>query len=267
MRHEVTRDRSVLERALRRHAGVHLYEIGDLDDDFFDHTTYHVALDRDDRVLATVAVYDGGGEPTLMALAGDATEASALTELVPRVVRAVGVPVYAHISPELQAVVEALGAVEPRGSHERHLWTDRRPAFAVDRTGCAPLGPADAAEVLALLDREYPGHFFHPRVLSCDAAWGFRDAGRLVAFAGVHVLSRRHRVAALGNVVTAASHRGRGLASRVCAALVVGLAEDADAIGLNVDGDNAAAKRVYERLGFAYLAPYRELVLTPRADG
>jgi predicted GNAT family acetyltransferase len=36
-------------------------------------------------------------------------------------------------------------------------------------------------------------------------------------------------------------------------------------VGLNVDSDNAAAKRVYARLGFTHLAPYRELVLTPRA--
>ena len=41
--------------------------------------------------------------------------------------------------------------------------------------------------------------------------YGIRVNGRLVAAAGTHVISRKARLAVVGNVLTHTDHRGRGL--------------------------------------------------------
>lgn len=48
---------------------------------------------------------------------------------------------------------------------------------------------------------------------------GAFEGEEVVAIAGVHVYSERHRVAALGNVATHPRRRGQGLATAVTAAL------------------------------------------------
>ena len=96
---------------------------------------------------------------------------------------------------------------------------------------------------------------------------GIREDGRLVCVAGVHVYSPVFGVAALGNVATLPSLRGRGLARGACAALCRLLLEDGiETIALNVRADNAAAIASYATLGFEPAAEYVEasLSLLPR---
>jgi ribosomal protein S18 acetylase RimI-like enzyme len=262
-RPERVEDRALLERALRRDAALHLYEIGDLDDAFFPLTRYFVARGADQDVEAVALRYDGGDPPTVVALAGDTAEYAALSRLVPELLRTEARPVYAHFTPSLRPSIEDVAAIDGRGHHAKLVWTDRSRINDIAIDHVIQLGASHADEVLALLDAEYPEHFFHPRVLEDGLACGVREAGRLIACAGVHVLSRRYRVAALGNVVTAAAHRGRGLAVATCAALLRDLAPIADVVGLNVDRDNRAALRCYDRLGFTFVAEYDEAVLHP----
>ncbi|NUO53968.1 MAG: GNAT family N-acetyltransferase [Polyangiaceae bacterium] len=264
---ERVEDRALLEGALRRNAALHLYEIGDLDDAFFPLTSYFVERDASRNVEAVALRYDGGDPPTLVALAGDDREHAALSRLVPDLLRAEARPVYAHFTPPLRSTIESVATIDGRGHHAKFVWTDRARAEEVGTDDVIQLGPSHADEMLALLDAHYPEHFFHPRVLDDGLAFGIREGGRLVACAGVHVLSRRYRVAALGNVVTSTTHRGRGLALATCAALLRALAPIADVVGLNVDRDNRAALRCYERLGFSFVAEYDEAVLHPTAAG
>lgn len=263
---ERVEDRALLEAVLRRNAPLHLYEIGDLDDAFFPLTSYFVARGAGRKVDAVALRYDGGDPPTLVALAGDTAEHEALTRLVPHLLGAEGRPLYAHFTPSLRPAIERVATIDGRGHHAKLVWTDRSRANDVPADDVIQLGRSHADEVLALLDADYPEHFFHPRVLDDGLAFGVREGGRLVACAGVHVLSRRYRVAALGNVVTATTHRGRGLALATCAALLRALAPITDVVGLNVDRDNRAALRCYERLGFGFVAEYDEAVLHPRID-
>jgi GNAT superfamily N-acetyltransferase len=258
---EELRDRVELEEVLRRHAALHLYELGDLDDPFFEHARFYVERDPAGVVGGVLLVYTGSDPPTLLALAADARERRALEALLPRVVSSLGGRLYVHVSPSLRPVVERLGTVEPRGHHRKLLWLDRAAIPPSLAEGCVALGPEHTAEVLDLLSRDYPENFFHPRVLETKMAFGVRAHGELVAFAGVHVFSARYRVAALGNVVTATSLRGQGLGMRACAALCLALDPAADFVGLNVDADNHAAKRLYEKLGFGLVDAYDELVL------
>ncbi len=264
VRPERVDDRAELERALRRNAALHLYELGDLDDAFFPLTSYFVARAPDREIDGVALRYDGGDPPTVVALAGDAAEHAALSALVPQLLSSEARPVYAHFTPSLRPAIERAATIDGRGHHAKLVWTDRSRIDDVATEHVEALGPSDADEVLALLDADHPEHFFHPRVLQDGLAFGIRDAGRLVACAGVHVLSRSYRVAALGNVVTSAAHRGRGLALATCAALLRALAPIADVVGLNVDRENRAALRCYERLGFTFVAEYDEAVLHPR---
>jgi ribosomal protein S18 acetylase RimI-like enzyme len=83
-----------------------------------------------------------------------------------------------------------------------------------------------------------------------------------VSVAGVHVYSPRFGVAALGNVATKPSARGRGLGTAVCGHLCHLLQADGiSTISLNVRADNRAAIGVYERLGFNRAAEYLEVSL------
>jgi ribosomal protein S18 acetylase RimI-like enzyme len=88
---------------------------------------------------------------------------------------------------------------------------------------------------------------------------GIRAGDDLVAAAGIHVVSQRERVAALGNVTTLPALRGQGLAQSTCACLIGSLRQHGiEHIGLNVSANNPAAIALYQRLGFQQVAEYDE---------
>jgi predicted GNAT family acetyltransferase len=129
---------------------------------------------------------------------------------------------------------------------------------AFDGPEAAALGLADLNEALAFYEQSYPGNWFDARMLETGRYYGLWDAGRLVSVAGVHVYSRRYRVAALGNIATDPAHRRKGYGTLVTAQLCRTLLGETDHIGLNVKADNEAAMRCYQRLGFEIVAPYGE---------
>jgi ribosomal protein S18 acetylase RimI-like enzyme len=104
-----------------------------------------------------------------------------------------------------------------------------------------------------------PDSIFTPSMLEHGIYYGAYVAGELIAVAGTHTISRRHRIATIGKVFTHPAHRGRGLApattGAVARALVQGGARE---VALNVAEDNPAAISVYRRLGFAVHVPYWE---------
>jgi predicted GNAT family acetyltransferase len=125
-----------------------------------------------------------------------------------------------------------------------------------------PLGRDDVDDVSELLgadpDRE---GFFVPQLLDFGHHHGIRVGGRLVAMTGVHVLSERFGVAAIGNVVTRPDHRRRGYARGLVATQCHGLVRVVPVVGLNVADGNDGARRLYEALGFVPSARYDEAEL------
>jgi predicted GNAT family acetyltransferase len=94
--------------------------------------------------------------------------------------------------------------------------------------------------------------------------YGAYVAGTLVAVAGTHAISRRHRIATIGNVFTRPAARGRGLATATTGAVAQTLVQDgAREVALNVTQDNPAAIAIYRRLGCAVYISYWEGHATP----
>lgn len=230
---------------------LHLYELGDLDDFFWPHTTWYALGD------AIALLYAATELPVLIAL-GDGAQVELLAalrdELPPRI--------YAHLSPGLIDGLLARYEDEPRGEYLKLSLADPRAIVAVDGAGLDRLGPEHRAELLAFYARAYPGNWFDPRMLTVGHYFARREAGMIIAAGGVHVYSARERVAALGNIAVLPEARGRGLARQVTAAVCRSLRPTTDHIGLNVRADNGPAIACYTALGFTRVAPYEEHLLT-----
>jgi len=279
-------DRSRLERRLRRDPDLHVYSLGDLDDRYFPHTLWF-GLEEDGELAEVALLYIGGSLPTLLALCEESTGA---TGRMRGLLRGIGhlLPerFYAHLTP---GVADGLPPRFRELPHGFHLKMALRPgdatrvrpdqegrtreskgmpaelpaADAEDKAGIregeiVTLGPSDLRELRSFYERAYPETFFAPASLETGFVLGLREEGDLRAVAGVHVVSPALRVAALGNVATLPEHRGRGLARRVCAALIASLEPVADHIGLNVASHNESAIACYRRLGFREVARYEE---------
>jgi ribosomal protein S18 acetylase RimI-like enzyme len=258
------RDRDRIAAHLRRDVGLHLYEIGDLDDFFWPRTTWLALGDPASGAIdALLLVYRSADVPVLLAFAeGDARDpmlallAAASSRLPDRL--------YAHLSPGLGAPLAARYDLEAHGRHLKMLWTDRARVAGVDTSGIIAVDRESEAEVCAFFRASYPGNWFDPRMLETGQYFCAREGSAIVAVGGVHVHSPTQRVAAIGNVATAPEHRGRGLATRLAARLCASLAEVVDHVGLNVEHGNAAAIACYAKLGFREVARYDEVMLTAR---
>ena len=255
------RDRDVLAAFLRRRAGVHAYELGDLDDFFWPRTRW-LGWQPNGRVEQVALLYDEPEPPVLLAMAEE--PAAGMDDLLRAVAAQLPERLYAHLSPGL---VEALAprlvpSYEPV-PHRKLELVDPGALTGHETADAVRLTPGDLEEIEGFYERAYPGTWFQPRMLETGRYVGIRRGRSLVCVAGVHVWSPTWRVACLGNVATLPSRRGEGLATAAGAALCRVLLDDGiDVISLNVRADNGAAIRAYEKLGFAHAADYVEVALS-----
>lgn len=117
----------------------------------------------------------------------------------------------------------------------------------------APLGPADAAEMLALAEATKPGPFTL-RALELGPFWGIRHEGRLIAMAGTRMAAPGFTE--LSGVCTAPEARGQGLARALSAHAARAIATTGATPFLHAFAANRAAVALYESLGFAIRAEF-----------
>ena len=100
--------------------------------------------------------------------------------------------------------------------------------------------------------------YFTPERLEREIYFGIFVGTTLAAAAGTHVRSKLSGIAAVGNVLTRVSYRGRGMATSVTSAVTAASLEQHRDVVLNVRQDNTAAVAVYDRLGYRVHAPFIE---------
>ncbi len=257
-------DKDEIERFLRRDAGLHLYELGDLDDFFRPRTAWYAARERG-AIRALALVYSGTGLPVLLAM--EEADVTALSELVAAIAGSLPGRIYCHLTPGLEHALATEFSLEHHGRHDKMLLHDSAHPGQIDVRDVVQLTPNDLAEVESFYRESYPGNWFDPRMLETGQYCGIRIGNKLASVAGVHVYSPQLKVAALGNIATHPAHRGRGLGTRVTAGLCRRLLRSADLIGLNVKADNAAAIACYAKLGFVRHAAYHEYMAVRTAGG
>jgi ribosomal protein S18 acetylase RimI-like enzyme len=255
-------DKEEIATFLRRNPRAHVYELGDLDDFDWPYTRWFGWV-RDGRVEQIVLLYSEPAVPVLLAITEEPFDSMeqllrAVQNVLPRLL-------YVHATAPLLGTLAERYAIERAEPHLK-LALGRHDLLAANAVPVEILGAADLAEIERFYSRAYPDTWFAPRMLATDRYVGIRQNGQLACVAGVHVHSRKWRVAALGNVAALPELRGQGLARGACAALcLLLLADGIETISLNVRTDNASALATYTRLGFEYVASYTEASLAARA--
>lgn len=235
-----TRDRSRLRTFLERDRRFAGYALCALDDRFFDRARWAIAT-RDGEPVS-LAMEQGGPAPQPVFLIGDPDGAEILLREVIR-------PRTAYVSSpaELLPMVAALYRLDPGPPMVR---------MAVDRESFRPypgpvqrLTPSSVGE----LNRMYGLGFtswLPNEALAEGVYYGLRIAGRLVAAAGTHAISRTAKMGIVGNVMTVAAYQGRGFAKATTSAVTAELLRECDDVVLNVRADNPSALAAYRALGF-----------------
>jgi GNAT superfamily N-acetyltransferase len=208
------RDRERLCRYYNAEAALHVYELGDLDPPHLEFTRWYGV--GDETELAAVAlVYAAGGDPIVLAVARE-RKVAALTELIALARLSLPDSFLLHASPGVEQVL-------PPEFDLLHLRDEFKmvlgPRLAETvRSNATRLHAGDADAIQDLLtdvyrDDEPDTHFFHGGLLSTEVYFGTRDGDLLTGVAGVHVVSEALSVAAVANVATRPSYRGRGIAA------------------------------------------------------
>jgi len=248
-------DRDEIEQFLRQNHYLNLYALGDLDDFFWQYTTWYGYREAD-KIQEIALVYTGTDYPVLLALTDHAPTSmqallQAITPFLPR-------RFYSHLTDNLLTALTPAYTAENHGRYYKMALTDRAPMSTIDTRAVIQLTPHDLTELTEFYAASYPGNWFDSRMLETGQYYALRHGAELVCVAGIHVYSPRYKVAALGNITTRPNFRGRGLATQVTAKLCQILATETNHIGLNVRADNAAAISCYQKLGFEQCAIYYE---------
>ena len=200
-------DKSEIERYLRQNALVHLYELGDLDDFFWQYTTWY-ALKEAQQIQALLMLYSAIKPPVLLAIGENPPSMRNLLQssmhLLPR-------SFYAHLSGDLSTVLTTQYRLDSHGLHYKMALVDASRLEMIDTSEVIQLTETDLEELQMLYRVSYPGNSFDPRMLETGQFYGMRRDNALVSVAGVHVYSPRYKVGVVGNVTTHPAYRGKGL--------------------------------------------------------
>ncbi len=268
-----------VRRLLARDPFATAYMLGDLDPTYAPFCAWWLASDgaayaegvalgqRPRTDVAVLQVYTGLSAPVVLTHG----TAAGISAILGTFINELPQRGHVHMSPDHLAVLdkyftlERLRPMVRMGMRASQL-VEPSPGGESRLPGYGPverLSHRDTGDIIEL-SQHYPDSFFEPQQLSSGHYYGIRsEAGILVAVAGVHIVSRSDRLAALGNIVTHPDHRGRGISTRTTAHLCRELAsEGIELFALNVERRNTSAMRVYEKLGFVDHCTYVEAFLT-----
>lgn len=220
------------------------YMLGDLDHPYSEHAVWF-GLESNDALDAVLLLYTGLSMPTVLT-AGSALDVEAILHAVhgqlPR-------RFYAHLREEHLRSMAVFCDLRDRKEMIRMGLSRAQYHPVADAHGVEPVTHRDTGQIMRLY-QHYPDNFFEPAQLDTGLYCGIREGGELVSVAGLHVLSDKYGVAAIGNIVTHADYRGQGLATRCVRSLLDQLFPRVEHVVLNVEATNAPAIACYRKFGF-----------------
>lgn len=249
-------DKKEIERFLAKNVYLHIYSMGDLDEFFWPHTIWYGSRSYG-SLKAVILLYVGMSIPTVLALSD---EHKAMAKLLISIRHLLPSRFYAHLSPCIEDVFNKTHDSTGHGPHFKMALMQKTNAFQISCPDVKALSIKDLDAIQALYRESYPGNWFDLRMLETQKYFGIWEKSKLVSIAGIHVYSKRYKVAALGNITTLPTHRKKGYSCQVTAKLCQSLIDEGIQIGLNVQSDNQAAISCYKKIGFEIVAPYSEYI-------
>jgi GNAT superfamily N-acetyltransferase len=247
----ISTDRDVLRTFLDRDRLFAAYAVCDLDDREFGRARWAVA-EAGDEVLAVGMEYTGPTPQSMFVMGHNEGIAAILRDV---------------LRPRAAYIAAATGALPAIARAYRIEPGPQMIRMAVDRSMFRPY-PAPVERLLPVevgeLNRLYQLGFaaWLPSGAVAEGVYfGIRSGGRLVAAAGTHVVSRAARMGVVGNVMTHAEYRNRGLAKAVTSAVTAELLRYCDDVVLNVRADNPPAIAAYLALGYEEHARFEERLI------
>lgn len=245
-------DKERILRFLETDRSYAAYAIGDLEPSLFRQTRW-IGAELAGQ-LCTIALLFRGIDPPALFLMGDPAGLSSILHLRMRDRR-----VYVTCKPEHLGPVSAFYQAEepiPMWRMTIQAGEFRR----VQSAEVAPLSPRHTEE-LERLYAQGGGNAFSPTQLATGVYFGVVEYGQVVAAAGTHLISPTYGLAAVGNVYTEESRRGRGFGTATTSAVLdqlfgLGIRD----VFLNVAQTNTIALGIYERLGFTRSCSFLEML-------
>ena len=246
------RDRQALLAALSDDRAYAAFAIGHLEPGLFEHARYWTAEGPGGE--HAVVMHAAGSIGRMSVLVGDPAALDAALSLHPGPRRGY----LGTCAPEHLTVVQGVYALE--GLLTMIRMTVEADRFAAANGSAQRLVRADVDELNALYATGGGPTGYRGKHIEHGVYYGAFEDGRLVAVAGTHLVAPGLGIAVVGNVMTHAEWRGRGLATRVTSAVTAALLEQGCwQVTLTVDPENTPAVRAYSRLGYQRGAPVHDV--------
>jgi ribosomal protein S18 acetylase RimI-like enzyme len=254
-------DLDQLQEFLMRDRVGNAYLIGDLDEAYLPYCTWYGLTGEEGSIRALALLYTGLSIPALLTVGPPelTTSRSSFDAL------------FSYIRPKLPPRFWVHAWEHHRPSLDKHFHTGHlqrmiRMSLGRDdyqapapRAEARRLGHGDTAAIMQLY-HYYPDNFFEPYQLETGLYFGVDspDNKGLAAIAGIHVFSKTHDIAAIGNLVVHPNYRRRGYATTVTGRLLAELFSSLSLVTLNVLEGNEPAIGTYEKFGFHHHHVYYE---------
>ncbi len=257
-----TKDKGKIHKFLLEDPYLHLYEIGDLQEQLFKHINWHAATESG-KILSIAMLYGnlyGSKDPIFFLLENKNTEAARqmARELLPKL----PIKMYCHVSKSISDILK-----------QRYYFGTRFDFIKMKLAGdiladmhikypeyTFRINKNDFEGINGFLKSVNPDAFFNNAMLNSEKYFCIRKNNEILSMAGVHLYTKEFGIAVIGNVATAEKHRGKGYATSVTASLCRDIWDDeVKLIGLNVRADNIPAIKAYEKIGFQKHAEYEEI--------
>jgi ribosomal protein S18 acetylase RimI-like enzyme len=259
MRLVTLHDRDEIESRLGPSAAAREFSVGELDDFFWPSATWF-GLVEGEFVHAAAVLYTTAELPMLVLLGLAGRHNRTLLELISPLLPS------QFASRLLEGCGDVLSGggfkLEACGHYARMVLNDRSRIDRIDIRATTQFVAIDESDVVRFYARATPDSVLTTRMFSQGDYFGVRKAGRIASVAAIHLVSRRHAVAALCDVATDPEFRGLGFARMAAAAAC--RAHASASTGLDVATENLAAIQLYRSLGFDHVTCYEDFTASAR---